>query len=44
MHDSVQYIKINLKSRTNFTFNLVTEDVILKKLLHLNVTKINRLG
>ena len=39
MHDSVQYIKTNLKSKTNFSFHLATEDVILKKLLNLNVKK-----
>ena len=39
MHDSVHYIKTNFKSKTNFSFHLVTEDVILKKLLNLNVKK-----
>ena len=39
MHDSVQNIKTNLKSKTNFSFHLVTEDVILKKLLNSNVKK-----
>ena len=39
MHDSAQYRKTNVKSKTNFSFHLVTEDVILKKLLNLNVKK-----
>ena len=39
MHDSVQYIKTNLISKTNFSFRLVTGDILLKKLLNLNVKK-----
>ena len=42
-HDSVQYISTRLRSGTKFSFSMVTEDIVIEKLVNLNVKKANGL-